>query len=323
MIWVAWRQQRAQLLLSGALIAAVAAVMVYFRFAAVDYLHARGLDGCRMVDPGRCTPPAMSAFAEAFGAYTSALPMVLLCLPVLVGMFAGAPLFAREFEQGTHVFALSQSVPRGRWLWMKLLVSGAPVVLAMLALGLVGTWSLRPLSFVAHGRMMTPGFETQGPVLAAYTAAALAIGAAVGILFRNTVTAMAATIGLYVVLLWAVGGLTRGHLLQPVERSGTVAAGAEVGSQDGRSVVPDDAWWVGSSYYDASGGEVHFDPSSCRQSDTGIQMCLGRQGITSLRATFHPDSQFWSMQYIEAGEFAVLTSVLLSIGAWRLRRRPL
>ena len=323
MIWVAWRQQRTQLLVSVALVAAVAAVMVYFRLEAVSYLRVHGLDGCRVVDEGRCTTAGMNAFASEFNPYVSVIPLVLLCLPMLVGMFAGAPLFAREFEQGTNVFVLSQSVGRARWLRVKLLVSGVPVILAMLALGLVGTWSLRPLSHVAHGRIMTPGFETQGLVVAAYTGVAIAIGAAVGILARNTVVAMAATIGLYVILLLTVGGMARGAFLQPQEQRGTVAEGAAIGAAGGRSVVPDDAWRVGSSYYDARGTEVAFDPSSCRRTDNDIETCLHRQGITSLSATFHPDSQFWSLQYIETAIFIALAGVLLVTGAWALRRRPL
>jgi hypothetical protein len=323
MMWVAWRQHRMQLLLSIALVAAVGAVMVFFRFEAVSYLRDHGLDGCRVVDEGRCTAAGMNAFASEFGPYVSVIPLVLLCLPVLVGIFAGAPLFAREFEQGTNVFVLSQSVGRARWLRTKLLVSGVPVILAMLALGLVGTWSLRPLSYVAHGRMMTPGFETQGLVVAAYTGVAIAVGAAVGILARNTVVAMAATIGLYIVLLLTAGGMARGAFLQPQEQRGTVAEGAAIGAAGGRSVVPDDAWRVGSSYYDARGAEVAFDPSSCRSADNDIETCLHRQGITSLSVTFHPDSQFWRMQYIETALFVALAGVLLAIGAWGLHRRPL
>jgi hypothetical protein len=321
--WVAWRQHRAQLLVGVALVGAVAAVMVYFRFEALAYLRAHGLDGCRVVDDGRCTATGMAGFAAMFEGYTSLIPFVLLCLPVLVGMFAGAPLFAREFEQGTHVFVLSQSVRRTRWLAVKLLMGGLPVVLAMLALGLIGSWSLRPLSYVAHGRMMTPGFEIQGPVVAAYTGVALAIGATIGILARNTVVAMAATLGLYLVLLMGVGGLVRGEFVSPEERRGTIAGGTAVGAQARRIVVPADAWEVGLTYYNADGAEVVFDPSSCRDVDSSIDVCLRRQGIASLSARFHPDSQFWAMQLIETAVFVVVAGVLLAIGGLVLRRRPL
>ena len=209
MIWVAWRQQRLQILLSLALVAVIAAVMAYVHVDAVAQLRDHGIEGCRIVDDSRCTATAMSAFASRYETYASVMPLVLLCLPVLLGMFAGAPLFAREFEQGTHVFALSQSVGRTRWWAVKVLVAGLPVILAVVGLGLISTWGMSPLSCVTHGRMTTPGFETQGVVVGAYAAVAFAIAATIGTLSRNTVVAMAGTVALYLLLLVGVGGVAR------------------------------------------------------------------------------------------------------------------
>ena len=44
--------------------------------------------------------------------------------PLLVGLFWGAPVLAREFERGTHRLAWTQSVPRRAWLVVKLGVLG-------------------------------------------------------------------------------------------------------------------------------------------------------------------------------------------------------
>lgn len=323
MIWVAWRQQRVQILVSLGLVVVVAAVIAYAHFDAVAYLRTLGVEGCRAVDDTRCAASAMSTFASRYETYASVMPLVLLGLPVLLGMFAGAPLFAREFEQGTHVFALSQSVGRTRWWAVKVLVAALPVVLAVVGLGLISAWGMSPLSFVTHGRMMTPGFETQGVVVGAYAAVAFAIGATIGILARNTVVAMAGTIALYLLFLVGVGGVARAAYLEPVEKRGYVAEGAAIGAEGGRSVVPNDAWRVGSSYFDATGAEVAFDPSSCRNSDRTIETCLDRQGIVSLSARFHPDGQFWSFQFIEAAIFVVIGGALLAAGFWSLRRRLL
>jgi hypothetical protein len=43
----------------------------------------------------------------------------LAVLPALAGLFVGAPLLARELEQGTHRFAWTQGVTRRRWLLSK------------------------------------------------------------------------------------------------------------------------------------------------------------------------------------------------------------
>ncbi|MEV0134209.1 hypothetical protein AB0H83_37840 [Dactylosporangium sp. NPDC050688] len=323
MTWIAWRQQRMQVLLSIALIAVVTGVLVYFRFDAVTYMADHGISGCVDIDDGRCSTSAMDAFAGRYKSYVAVLPLVLLCLPVLLGMFAGAPLFAREFEQGTHIFALTQSVGRIRWWSTKLLIAAVPVLAGTALLGLVATWSLRPLSFVAHGRMTTPGFETQGIVVTAYTLLAIAVGATAGLLWRNTVAAMALTIACYLLLLIGVAAVARPNYTDPVERRGTVAEGNAIGSQSGRSLVPDDAWRVGSAYYNAAGTAVDFDPSSCKSTDGTIETCLSRQQIATISASFHPDGQFWRLQLTESLIFLVAATALLTLGAWALLKRLL
>lgn len=317
MTWVAYRQQRVQLLASLVLIGVVAAVLVYFRFDALGYLREHGIEGCERVDDGRCGSAAMSAFVSEYHAYaSSAIPLVLLCLPVLLGMFAGAPLFAREFERGTQVFALTQSVGRLRWWLTKLVVAGLPVVLAMILLGLVNVWAMEPLRAVVHGRMTTPGLEIQGLVLAGYTALAFALGVTASLVSKNTVVAMAATIGVYLVLLVSVANVARPHYQSPVERRGTVADAAVIGSRSGRGLVPDDAWWVGSRYFDATGAAVTFDPSSCREADGTIEPCLRRQGVAVVSAQYHPDSHFWPFQLMESGLVLLLGAILIGVSGW-------
>ncbi|MFD9302933.1 hypothetical protein ACFWCB_09645 [Streptomyces sp. NPDC060048] len=169
MIRVAWRRQRLQLLITALLIAAVGAVLLFYRFDAVSLIQDRGIAGCLRIGVDPCSRSAMAALSSEYKTYVSIIPMVLLCLPVLLGVFAGASLFAGEFEHGTHVFGLTQSVSRRRWPATKLLVGGGPVTVLMLVLGLVGAWALTPLNHVTRGPMMTPGFETQGLVPAAYT----------------------------------------------------------------------------------------------------------------------------------------------------------
>jgi len=52
------------------------------------------------------------------------LGVLVLVTPALIGMFWGAPLVAREFEEGTYRLAWTQSVTRTRWLVVKLAVVG-------------------------------------------------------------------------------------------------------------------------------------------------------------------------------------------------------
>ncbi|WP_067501153.1 hypothetical protein [Actinoplanes sp. TFC3] len=49
-----------------------------------------------------------------------AIDLVAAFLPLLIGLILGVPLFAREREESTDAFALTQSVPRLRWLFTKI-----------------------------------------------------------------------------------------------------------------------------------------------------------------------------------------------------------
>ncbi|MBW5481274.1 ABC transporter permease [Streptomyces bambusae] len=322
MIWVAWRQQRLQFLVSALLIAAVGAVMVFYRFDAVSFMEDRGIAGCLRIGSDPCTSSAMAALSSEYKTYVSFLPMVLLCLPVLLGMFAGAPLFAREFEQGTHVFGLTQSVGRRRWWATKLLVGGGPVAVLMLFLGVIGVWALKPLNHVTRGPLLTPGFETQGLVLGAYTVLAFAIGVAAGMLFRNTLAAMAITLGLYLVVLLALGGGLRPHYFSPERTTGTVAQSTGESERGGKSWIPDDAWRVGSAYYDDEGRKVSFNPSGCDGTES-IQSCLTKQGVRQQAAEYYPATRFWAFQTAESTAFLTVAAALLALSAWSLRRRVL
>jgi hypothetical protein len=49
-----------------------------------------------------------------------AIALVAAFVPLLIGLILGVPLFAREREESTDAFILTQSVPRLRWLFTKL-----------------------------------------------------------------------------------------------------------------------------------------------------------------------------------------------------------
>ena len=68
------------------------------------------------------------------------LGVLVLVAPGLIGMFWGAPLVAREFEEGTFRLAWTQSVTRTRWMAVKLAVVGLASMAAAGLLSLVVTW---------------------------------------------------------------------------------------------------------------------------------------------------------------------------------------
>jgi hypothetical protein len=285
MSWVAWRQHRFQVLCCLGLFAAFAAVMAWVRS-----------DALAIGDP--------ALVEAAYEQYVNYQRVVLLALPVLVGAFTGAPLFAGDIERGTHVFALTQSISRNRWWAAKLAVVGLPVVLGATLLGLVSAWSGEALTALAYNsRLVTPLFEVQGPVLGAYTALAFTLGAALGLLLRNALGAAVVTIVAYVPLLAVAANALRPSYAAPVSLEAPQ--------------LPEGAWRLGMTFLDAEGREVVLGAAECAGS---LERCRAERGLT-VRWLFHPDDRFWPFQAVEAGLFAALSAVLLAVGAWVLHKR--
>lgn len=285
MTWVAWRQQRLQILLSIGVIVLLAAVMTFVRF------DARSITDAQLID-------------DRYGMYINYLRLALLALPVLLGIFAGAPLFAREIEHGTHVFGLTQSIGRTRWWATKIAMAGLPVIIGMTLLGLLSAWASAPLQVVMYGgRMVTPTFEIQGLTLGAYTVLAFTLSATIGLLVRNTLAAMVITVIAYIPLVGLVANVLRPSYAAPITSP--------------YDKMPAGAWVVESSYVDAAGNQVSFSTAGCT---TSISDCLTAQGVVR-EVGFQPDDRFWSFQAIEAGLFVALAAVVIGVGAVALHNR--
>nr|WP_042179149.1 ABC transporter permease [Kibdelosporangium sp. MJ126-NF4]CEL13659.1 putative transmembrane transport protein [Kibdelosporangium sp. MJ126-NF4]CTQ99345.1 putative transmembrane transport protein [Kibdelosporangium sp. MJ126-NF4] len=296
MIWVTWRQQRAQILSVFGVVVVVSAVLVFIRSDVMSLLPDKGL------------------ISDRYNMFLQYFQLVMLAVPPLLGAFFGAPLVAREVEQGTHVFGLTQSVSRARWLATKLVMAGGSIALAMFTLGLVTTWALAPMNFVMRGRIVPPLFEIQGVVVGAYALLAFAVGAIAGLLLRNTLAAMLVTLVLYAVLLPVVGNAVRPHYAQPVSLE------TEVGGRNLQGpLVPSDAWQVSYGFRDASGNHVDADPAKCGGQDH--TECMRSQGAVKTYVLVHQPGRFWQFQSYELGLYLVLAAGVLGAGAWVSRRR--
>ncbi|NUT53976.1 MAG: ABC transporter permease subunit [Saccharothrix sp.] len=310
MIWLAWRQQRLTVFTTFGAVAVVMAGMLILRLTGMSYMDEHGITGCTVPGPG-CDSTAMNMFAEAFRGLWLPLILIMFALPPLVGAFTGGPLFAREIERGTHVFALTQSIGRTRWWAVKTIVGLVPVLAAMALLGLVATWSLAPLAYVTTSPIRTPGFETQGLVVAAYTLLAFAIGSVAGLLLRNTLGAMVLAIAFYIALLVPVGSFLRPAYAEPTKVTVSVADMLE-------QEAPDvDGWQVAYGYLDAAGNEVDFAVTpDCGPPDK----CMADQGIVALYTLGHPATRFWRFQFTESALFTGIAALVIAAGSAAVRR---
>jgi hypothetical protein len=85
---------------------------------------------------------ATTNFTAADGPLQVFSDFLLLVVPLLIGMFWGAPLISREFEAGTFRLAWTQGVTRSRWLAVKLgLGAVASAAIAGLLSLIVSWWS--------------------------------------------------------------------------------------------------------------------------------------------------------------------------------------
>ncbi|MBP2327398.1 hypothetical protein JOF56_007783 [Kibdelosporangium banguiense] len=295
MIWVTWRQQRVQILATLGIVLLVSAILVYVRMDAIALL------------------PDMAVVSEKYNQFLQYFVLAMLVLPALLGMFAGAPLFAREIEQGTHIFGLTQSISRRRWLVSKFAVAGGTTGLLMFALGLIAAWALAPLNFVLSGRMAATMFETQGVTVGVYTLLAFVVGATAGLLLRNTLAAMVVTLVAYTVLVMTVANEVRPHYATPTRYEGPVDHASRL--------EPWDSMTVSYGYLDAKGNEVGYSPIDCARTMRDPKDCMVEKGVVASYSEVHLAGQFWRFQLTELALFLVLSGGVVALGLFASRRR--
>ncbi|WP_305789732.1 hypothetical protein [Symbioplanes lichenis] len=126
MIWLTWRQHRRQTWITLAALGVLAALMIPSGLAMRGAFDRLGLAPCAATWNDACARVA-DEFAGTYGSLVF-VSILLLAVPPLVGLFWGAPLVAREVEQGTHRLVWTQGISRRRWLLVKTAAgcSGSP-----------------------------------------------------------------------------------------------------------------------------------------------------------------------------------------------------
>ncbi|MEY9873516.1 hypothetical protein ABH931_003005 [Streptacidiphilus sp. MAP12-33] len=238
---------------------------------------------------------------ELTGAVQSAqyAQVALVAVPLLVGALLGAPLLAREYEQGTYRTAWTQAVTRGRWLSGQLLVLGGAAALTGVAAALLGTRLLLAASPAVLGESSGFGplpFNSFGPVLAAGTVLAFALGVLCGALWRRPLPAIGTTVAGYggvALLLTAL----RGHLWPA----------RTIFPPHGYDLRPDD--WL------MSDGVVTTDGRWLSYAQCGpFGDCPAGSRTFEI---YHPAGQLWPIQWTAAAILLALaaTALLLSYRA--------
>ena len=326
MIWLTWRQHRQQAayLLLGLLVLGAALVplgsSMHRVFDGTDGLAAclRTNGNPEFVTMGsdstmRCHELA-DAFFSRFGA-VQPLAIVLVILPLMVGLFLGAPLVARELEHGTHRFVWTQGVSRLRWALTKFGLIGAVALVLAAGYSVLLTWWMEPLNVATGSRLQWLVFDLQGVVPLAYTLFAVALGAAAGVLSRKLLPAMGITLGVFLLVRVLIAWLARPHYLAQVERRTSVVS----------EMVPNELhgdWQLDSGVYDANGNLIASGNMICpKNAPPGRGPFGGCDASRYNLEHIQPAGRFWTFQWIEAGIFTVLALGLVAFAVYRVQRR--
>ena len=338
MIWLTWQQHRKQALFAIIGLALLAAVFIPTGLRMHRAVTDTGLSICHTLDgrpefidplgpidvanPGAAEACTVSAnrFVDQFGGYYNLFALFVF-LPLLIGMFFGAPLIAREVEHGTHRLIWTQGITRRHWALVKIaLVSLSALAVAAGYTALVRWWSA-PLALADRnqGPFSVPMFDIRGVTPIGYTVFAVALGVAAGTVWRKTLAAMAATLVGYIALRIAVGAL-RPRLLPAQQRQAPV----------GGTVVPGGStrgdWVLAQGVYDPARGDFVRDgyavcPPGMVPEPGSPDSCDGLPAGAVNLEIFHPREQYWLLQTLEVGIFLALAAVLIVIAIHQVRRR--
>jgi ABC-type transport system involved in multi-copper enzyme maturation permease subunit len=292
MIWVSWRQHRGQAIACLALLVALAVYAIVLGTSMRTAFSHDALAGCLARSQGTSCPGATAAFTQRFGVLVNqAFWAVALIVPGLIGVLVGGSLIARELEYGTWRLAWSQSVPRARWLAVKLaLVTGGLIVLGA-AMTAVITWYRAPMDRLT-GHLDAHIYDFEGPVLTAYILCAFGFAVLAGLLLRRSIPAMVAAFIPWLAIRLVVEFVFRPHFLTPLTMTAR-NCNTPFGCGYGLGSVPQITGRIGDLVLTAQRGVI----------------------------TYQPADRFWPFQFIEAGIFVALTAAALGATIWLLHRR--
>jgi hypothetical protein len=196
MMWLTWRQFRAQAIVAAGGLAVTAIVLAVSGVQLADRFSASGVVGCH--PHGSCEQLA-SNFLGALQdsgyqvVFTLAIGLIY-AVPALIGVFWGAPMITREIETGTFRLAWTQSVTRTRWLAVKVGLAGLIAVATAGLLSVMLGWWANPVYLASakagarsttYTRFLPELFGVSGIAPIGYAAFAFAIGMTFGVLIRR------------------------------------------------------------------------------------------------------------------------------------------
>ncbi|MDH6707569.1 sterol desaturase/sphingolipid hydroxylase (fatty acid hydroxylase superfamily) [Kitasatospora sp. MAA19] len=306
LLWLTWRQSRITLWAIAGLLVLASATLLWLHFSLQQMVDDLDRAGCHDSDSWSTINcwSLIDPIDRRSVVYTQWLQPAAAAVPLLLGMFVGAPLLAQEYERGTVRLAWTQSVSPLRWLGARIALPGLVALAAAGVLAVLMTWVW--WVDIAHGPVaFDPPFQSftypvLGVVPVAWSLFALALGLLVGQLLRRTVAAILVT-GVLVAAAHGLVRWTRPFFYPTVK---------EVVPLNGWQ--PHNAWLVDRGPVLADGRWVSTD--SCRGH---WERCAS---TTHSWIEYHPADHFVPIQLVETGLLVALTAAALALVFHRARR---
>ncbi|GAA2348615.1 ABC transporter permease [Streptomyces kunmingensis] len=240
-------------------------------------------------------------------------------VPVLLGVFLGAPLFAGDLEKGTAKLVVTQSVDRSRWLTTKLVLTALVVTVSTVALSAAfgWWWNLYKSEVTATEWISEATFNNTGPAPVALALFSVFGGVAIGVVLRRTLTAMVVTLGFTVIvqLVWS-------HFLLSLGNVVTITTSKGVMGRYPAQIVPTGAYRMGeASYVTGDGKLLGWGTCADAQTEQTLELCLKKADVVGWSVDYLPISQMNGMQWFGASILLALTAaVTVFLFLWGRKR---
>jgi hypothetical protein len=297
--WMSWRQYRHSAAGTAVFLGVLA---LYLLVMGLEIRSAYASATACPASAGNACEAVLNLFNNDYHSAAEVTAAVLNSIPVLAGVFAGAPILARELNSGTFRFAWTQGAGRTRWTLARLALPAVTVTAAAAAFSQLFGWYFWPFFNAQQAGSMAPQyFNLTGIAFAAWALAAFTIGAVAGVLIRRVVPAIAAGMAACAGLLAVTVFYLRPHYMAPlVTRPNTAAPGS--------------AWIISQVWTGPQGQRI----TNFNQIIALIQH--PQRGFSQV-TVYQPDTRYWPFQFIEGGWLLVLSILLIAATVWVVRRR--
>ncbi|POX45741.1 transporter [Streptomyces sp. Ru72] len=313
-LWLAWRQQRVPAGIGAAALVLAATIAAYYRSGMLDALHSGLFDHCA-TGPLYCTRSDTGLPLLLDVEPLKYLGALNIALPVVIGVFWGAPLLGRDRELGTHRVILAQGVSRGQWFASRFALAAVTTIALSGLLAGVFAWWWRPAADRSYGLFWydNTALSGSGPRVVAAALFGLAAGTLLGLLARRVLAAMVLTLLVTGVMTLLLEWTHRARLL--VQPHTYVSAGSTPKPPMGEK-------WSTGTYGLITATGRHDDVLNCPfPSGAQLKECMASHGYVARFYEANPAGDYWTFQWTDTAVLGALAAVLTVATVLLLRRR--